>query len=184
MTKVIDIHSYKARQAAERGFRSWRAHFRDCFDLQTRLSDLSNKTLAFLVQSGPETQGLIYDLIMGALGLGSGAKFFYIDGQAKMRVLDISLFLLDQIRFECMRRLGWIVGPPAAHHPIIELVISFDELKDVYEHQLPTVLEANPEYHAYQQTFHGDRGMFVRRQIPAAIAAFLEAVERENSKKE
>lgn len=174
--KVIDIHSYKEQQAAERGFRSWNSLFGTGYDNKTRLADLPDKVLAFLVRTGPETQGLMYDLIMGVLGMGPGAKFFYLEGPEKMKVLDISLFLLDQVRFDCMRRLGWISGFAGEQHTIIEMIMRYDDLKYDSMNQVPAVLETNPDYRAYQEVFHTEREMFIRKQIPAAITAFLKTL--------
>ena len=179
--KVIELHSYKEQQAAERGFRSWNSLFGTAFDNKTRLSDLPDKVLAFLVRTGPETQGLMYDLIMGAMALGPGAKFFYLEGPQKIKVLDVSLFLLDQVRFECMRRLGWISGFAGEHHTIIELVMRYEDLRYDSMNQVPVVLETNPEYKAYQEVFHTEREMFIRKQIPAAITAFLKTLMPEGS---
>ncbi len=176
MNKIIDMMSFKAKQIAERAFHTWRSQFSESLDQRTKLTDLSDKTLAHLLQSGHDAQALIYDLIMGALALGSGTKFYYLDGHEKMRVLDISLFILDQIRFECMRRLGWITGFAAEYYPLVELITRFDEIKDQYANQTPLVLESNPDYMAYQQIFHSDREMFIRRQIPTAISSFLRSL--------
>ena len=173
MAKIIDIQFFRQKQASDRGFKSWRKSFSESFSSDTMLCDLSDATLGELLRTGPETQSLLYDLIMGALGLGAGAKFFYLEGQEKMKILDISLFMLDQIRFECMRRLDWITDFAAEHYSIIDMILDFDTIKSTYLNKAPKVLESNPEYVAYQQIFHGDREMFVRRQIPAAISTFL-----------
>jgi len=172
MGKIVSLRSFKEKQASERGYRTWRLSFKEDFDVDTKVTNISDRTLAFLLKPGVKGQALLYDLIMGALGLGSGAKFFYLEGDNKMKVLDISLLLLDQVRFECMRRLGWICDFPGEKYTLLELINDFDHIKDTFTPRYPTVLESNPEYEDYQQRYPGDQEMFIRRQIPQAIDLF------------
>ena len=173
MAKVIDITWFKEKQAADRGFRNWRSEFCEDFDAHTRLTHMSDDTLAVLVKSGIKAQALLYDLIMGVLGLGTGIKFFYLDGESKMKVLDISLFLLDQIRFECMRRLGWLTGFAGERYALLELAANCSKIRDGFSPPFPSALPAIPNYEEYQSLPPSDHEIFIRKQIPLAIDTFL-----------
>jgi hypothetical protein len=173
MTKVVDITRFKERQVADRSFHSWRREFGEAFHAHTKITDLSDEALAVLIKSGVKTQALLYDLIMGVLGLGRGAKFFYLNGESKMKVLDISIFLMDQIRFECMRRLGWLTGFAAERYPLLALVERYPQIRDTFSPPFPTALQAIPRYDEYQLLPASEREVFIRKQIPLAIDTFL-----------
>ena len=180
MAKVVDITSFKKRQTADRGFQSWRLEFGEAFNPNTKLPDISDEALAVLIKSGIKTQALLYDLIMGVLGLGKGTKFFYLTGDSKMKVLDISLFLLDQIRFDCMRRLGWLTGFAAERYPLLTLVEQYSKIRDTFSPPFPTALQAIPGYEEYQLLPLSEREVFIRKQIPLAIDTFLRCRRHES----
>ena len=108
MTEVIQLESFKRKQAAIRGFKSWSKRFGEKLDEQTKLSDLSDGALLFLISPGDQNIFALYDLVMGVKNLGTASDFFNLDKPKKMEVIDISIHLLDQLRFECMRRLNWL----------------------------------------------------------------------------
>ena len=173
MAKVIDITWFKEKQAADRGFGSWRSEFGEDFDAHTKLIHISDQTLEVLVKSSIKAQALLYDLIMGVLGLGKGVKFFYLDSESKMRVLDISLFLLDQIRFECMRRLGWLTGFAGEKYSLLEMAAHSARIRDDFSPSFPSALPAIPSYEEYQSLHPSEYEVFIRKRIPLAIDTFL-----------
>ena len=59
---------------------------------------------------------------MGILGLGAAPKFNYLDREEQMMVVDIHLFLADQVRFEMMRRLGWLDNFTCERYRLLEMV--------------------------------------------------------------
>ena len=65
MAEVIQLESFKRKQAATRGFKSWSKRFGDRLDEQTRLSDLSDNTLLFLISPGDQNIFALYELVMG-----------------------------------------------------------------------------------------------------------------------
>ena len=73
--------------------------FGDKLDEQTRLSDLSDNTLLFLISPGDQNIFALYELVMGVKNLGTASDFFHLDKAVKMEVIDISIYLLDQLRF-------------------------------------------------------------------------------------
>jgi hypothetical protein len=164
--------------AARRGFESWAQRFSDALDESTTLEDLSDSTLASLIQAGEDSTMAIYEFIMGVRGMGPGTRFFTFKTSDKMAIMDITLFLLDQLRFECMRRLGWVENYPARGIPMLDLVEQFGERFSSVKYEAPALSAAHPRYSEYEHTFEGDREAFIRRLIPQAILSFQEKVRK------
>lgn len=179
MTTIIHLKRYKEDVAARRGFARWEKRFHERFSANTMLADLSDETLSVLIKPGQESQNLFYDLIMGAFNYGHRARFYYMDSQAKMKVLDASLFVLDQVRFECMRRLGWITHFPGEVHSILRLVLNCSEIRSSFTPRFPDVTQNNPNYSEYLNTYPDDRETFVRRQISRAVETFVGRIEQD-----
>jgi len=179
LATIIHLKRYKEDVAAHRAFARWKKRFHERFSAETRLSDLSDETLSVLIKPGQESQNLIYDLIMGAFNYGHRAKFYYMDSHSKMKVLDASLFLLDQLRFECMRRLGWVAHFPGEVYSILQLVLECSEIRTSFAPRFPDVTEDNPNYAEYLNTYPNDRETFVRRQISKAVEAFVKKIEQD-----
>ncbi len=152
----------------------WRKRFSEAFDLQTRLTDLSDSTLYFLAQPGEHSSMGYYEFIMGVLDLGAAAKFHYLDNRDQMRVVDIHLFLADQMRFEMMCRLGWIKGFEAEKFSLFELVRDFDRLADRCRQKAPQLALSHPEYAGYSALAGTDKEVFIRRLLQPALDAFKE----------
>ncbi|MDH4010686.1 MAG: hypothetical protein OEU55_08220, partial [Desulfobacterales bacterium] len=99
MTKVVDLHHYRTKVIEQRAFGPWQKRFGETYDANTCLSDLSDKTLYFLAQPGEDSSMAYYEMIMGVLDFGPATKFNYLASEQQMRVVDIHLFLADQMRF-------------------------------------------------------------------------------------
>jgi hypothetical protein len=104
-----------------------------------------------------------------------------MDSPAKMKVLDASLFVLDQIRFECMRRLGWITHFPGETHSILHLVLRCSKIRSSFAPRFPEVTVGNPNYEEYLNTYPDDRETFVRRQISRAVETFVKKIEQDRT---
>jgi hypothetical protein len=89
-----------------------------------------------------------------------------------MRVVDIHLMLADQVRFEMMRRLGWLKSLPLARYSLVEIVQQFESLKQQARQNPPELIDTHPEYNAYLQLAGGDKEVFIRRMLRDAIEAF------------
>lgn len=172
MGRVLDFQERKRHLAAKKGFRSWSRRFPDNFDENTCLQDLSDTTLAALIQGGEESSKAIYQLIMGMLGLGAAELFSDLEGAERMSVMDIALFLLDQFRFEAMRRLGWLEASMTFRTPLLDLVTEFSSRFSAVRHHTPPLSQNHPRYLEYRKTFEGDQASFVRRLIPDALQSF------------
>lgn len=172
MAEVIQLKSFKRKQAAIRGFRSWSKRFGEKLDEQTRLSDLSDETLLFLISPGDQNVFVLYELVMGVLDLGPSSDFFHLDKAGKMEVIDISIHLLDQFRFECMRRLNWLKSGAAQPLSIIELIEQYPLQKVQGPAAIPSLNKFHPKYRVFQELPELERETFIRKQIPEAIEEF------------
>jgi hypothetical protein len=172
MSKIVDLHAFREKALEIRSFGPWQKRFRESYGARTRLCELSDKTLFSLAQPGETSATAFYELIMGALDLGPATKFYYLANEQQMRVVDIHLLLADHVRFEMMRRLGWLNDLPCGNHGIIEMVLQFDAVKHQARMSPPELNESHPDYGAYRQLARGDKEVFIRRMLRDAIEAF------------
>lgn len=177
MAEVIQLDSFKRKQAAIRGFRSWSRRFKEKLDEQTSLSDLSNKTLLFLISPGDQNIFALYELVMGVKDLGTTSDFFQLDKAEKMEVIDISIYLLDQLRFECMRRLNWLESSIRHEVPIVELIEEYPLLKEQGTKLVPPLSDSHPKYQIFERLSEFEKETFIRKQIPEAIEKFGESLQ-------
>ena len=174
MPKVVDLQIYRTRALEQRGFGPWQNRFGESFDSTTRIVDLSDSTLYYLAQPGESSSVAYYELIMGILDLGTAPKFHYLGNRDQMMVVDIHLFLADQIRFEMMRRLGWIRTFEGEKYSLLNMVQDFEKVKLKCREHPPVLAESNPGYAAYEKLIIGDKEVFIRRMLQEALEAFKE----------
>jgi hypothetical protein len=172
MTKVVDLQTYRTKAVEQRGFGPWQKRFAESFDSTTRLEDISDSTLYFLAQPGELSSVAYYEVIMGVLDLGAATKFHYLDNSNQMLVVDLHLFLADQVRFELMRRLKWITGFEAVEYSILEMVQKFDSVKEKCRANPPKLSALNTNYAEYILLTAGDKEVFIRRMLQQALDAF------------
>jgi hypothetical protein len=172
MTKIVDLQNYRIKSVEQRGFGPWQKRFAESFDSKTRVVDLSDRTLYFLAQPGEPSSVAYYEVIMGILKLGPAAKFHYLGNREQMLVVDLHLFLADQVRFEMMRRLGWIKDFEGMKHSILELVQQYESVKENCRVNPPVLSASNPGFAEYTQLTLGDKEVFIRRMLKQALDAF------------
>jgi hypothetical protein len=172
MNKVVDLQAFREKALEQRSFTAWQKRFGESYGTHTRVSDLSDKTLFALAQPGESSSTAFYEIIMGALDLGPAAKFYYLSNDEQMRVVDIHLLLADHVRFELMRRLGWLTRLPCQDTSLIEMIQRFEATKQQAKLSPPALNNSHPEYAAYNQLARGDRDVFIRRMLRDAIEAF------------
>ncbi len=179
MAEIIDLERFRSKMAADQGFRSWLARFQEQFGPDTRLQDLSPPTLLYLASPGQENLYVFFDLVMGAQGLGGSVRFRLddLDNDTKMKIIDTAFALVDRVRFEVMRRLGWVEEVPEAGTPIIELVRGAWRHGPRFSQAAPVLDPEHPDYAAYLRLTPMDRAVMVRRLIPRAVGRFREQVE-------
>ncbi len=166
MTEVISLEKGKAQLLAKKAFRNWRSRFHEDFNPDTCLCHISMESLSFLAQGKEKGTFYLYDLIMGLHQLGSGFEFNELSPRNKMRVIDQYLFLLDRIRYECMKRLGWLVRYPGEDIPLVEMITRFQDLAPNLQAQIPAM---NPDYKGFDEYFSVtpyEREGVIRKMIP------------------
>jgi hypothetical protein len=176
VAEIIDLERFRTKVAADQGFRTWLARFQEQFGPDTRLHDLSPSTLLYLATPGDENLYVYFDLIMGAQGLGGSLRFRLddIDYAAKLKIMDTAFALVDRVRFEVMRRLGWVEEVPGGEFPLIELVQQAWRQGPSFAREVPPLGAAHPEFDAYRRLNHLDRTVFIRRLIPRAVDEYRE----------
>ena len=172
MEKVVDIKAYRAKAFKERAFGPWQKRFDESYAIDIKLSELSDQTLFFLAQPGENSTAAYYELIMGILDLGQAAKFSGLRNREQMRVVDIHLFLADQVRFEIMRRLKWLTHLRCKTQSLVQMVQDFDIVKPVCKATPPELAASHPDYEAYRQLTRGDKEVFIRRMLQDALEVF------------
>jgi len=181
MGKVIPIGALKDQKAVKRGFREWRKRFPSIpvLDASTCFADLPDGVILFLAEDHENSRRLMYDLIMGACELGSGYEFEALPADKLMPLLDIYFILIDQVRFECMRRLGWIEEISMGEKSIIQTIKDAGQGLHPALLKLPMITSKHP---AYEDLFKGqemDHRALIRKYIPDAVKQFKRKIEDE-----
>ena len=169
---ILDLRERKRHLAAKRGFEPWTRRFGGSFEDDASPGSLDDPVIKHLIAGDEESAAALYELAMGALGLGAGPRFHFLESREKMAVMDLTLYLLDLFRFEAMRRLGWTEDLDALHAPLVELIVEFASGLQPGAHRTPALCPAHPRYREFLDAFEGDRAAFVRRLIPEAIESF------------
>jgi hypothetical protein len=177
MANVVNLHAYRTRALEKRAFGPWRKRFGEFYSQITRLADLSSKTLYFLAAPGEENAVALYEFIMGALDFGTATKVYYIEKRNQMLVMDLHLFLADQIRFEMMRRLGWIDSFPGMRYSLLEMVKLFERIKALCNINQPKLAKSHPDFPSYCKLTNADQEVFIRRMLPEALDTYKVQME-------
>jgi hypothetical protein len=174
MSKVIFLESLKNHKAAQRGFREWQRRFKSIpkLDEYTLWSDLPDELVLFLAEDDEGGRKIIHDLLMGSLGLGSGYEFESLPSEKLLPLLDIYFLLIDQVRFECMRRLGWVQDVPLGHTPIIRLIREYKNKSSLVPSAPPRLSPNHPAFPEYLLLAEIEQQSFIRRMIPEAVKQF------------
>jgi hypothetical protein len=179
MSKTVSLEAHKLKKASRRGFREWSRLFPGPPDLDenTRIQDLPDQLLLFLCEDIPQSRLLIYDVLMGIYGLGSGYEFESLSPEQVGKLLDPFFLLTDQFRFECLRRLGWAYPSPASVLPLVELVLQIRERIPVDLLGTPELTTSHPAYHLLKQPSLLEQAVFLRRHLPDAVREFRERIQ-------
>jgi len=172
MTNVVDLQSFREKALELKSFGAWQKRFGESYSVSLRIADLSDKTLLSLAQPGETSSTAFYEVIMGTLDLGQAPKFYYLANDQQMKVVDIHLLLADHVRFELMRRIGWLRNLPCSRYRLIDMIQQFGTVKQETRQAPPELDESHPEYEAYLQLAAGDKEVFIRRMLREAIEAF------------
>ena len=171
MTGTVDLDKARKEMAARRGFRNWKTRFSEEFGIETVLRQISNRSLMMLAEGRDNSTFYLLDLIMNLQNLGSGFEFNDLPPRDKMKVMDSYLFLLDRVRFEWMKRLGWLEGYPGEELPIVDLVLGAEELVSRLQSRTPLLSRQHPRFEEYHNMNGYEREELVRKLIPDALKA-------------
>ena len=169
MSKVLNLKKESLKIAVKKAFCNWSYRFKEDFGSATTLALISNETLAFLAQGRDKGAFYLYDLIMNLVGFGSAFEFNELVPKKKMIIIDRYLFFLDQIRFECMKRLGWLANYPGESIPLVDLVLEFDRLAPGIQAVIPVLSPECKDYDIFCALVPIEREVFIRKLIPRAI---------------
>lgn len=169
MTEVVEIQKARLEMAVRRGYRNWKSQFKEDFGLETRLADISTKTLVSLAHGKERSTFYLLDLIMNLENRGSGFEFSELNPKEKMTVLDRYLFLLDRIRFEYMKRLGWLESYPGEEYSLVDLILRFERLAPRLQGNTPTLSRDHPDYDDFRNRNVFEREELIRKLIPKAL---------------
>jgi hypothetical protein len=175
MAKIIPIDEYRDLHALRAGFSYWRNSFHEDFNARTGLSELSPATLDRLAAPGDDSTAALCSLIIGFLGLGPSETFESLDSQIQSYVLDIHLFMADQIRFEMMYRLGWLDQFTGNRFALFDMVKQFERVKQACQERPPQLAKDHPGYNDYRVLIDRDKQVFIRRMLSSALEAFKTA---------
>ncbi|MFC1821669.1 hypothetical protein ACFL9T_03115 [Thermodesulfobacteriota bacterium] len=169
MTEVVDLREVQLKKAVQRGYRNWISQFDEDFGSTTLVSDISDKTLFFLAQGNENAGFFLFDLIMNLKGLGSGFEFHDLHPNEKLAAMDRYLFLLDRIRFEYMKRLGWLESYPGEEFTLVDLVIKFDQIAPSVQATTPELSHSHPVYQIFCKMTALEKEEYIRKLIPKAL---------------
>ncbi|HDM77106.1 MAG TPA: hypothetical protein ENG51_11665 [Deltaproteobacteria bacterium] len=172
MADVIFLDRFKRESVATKALEYWNKRFPEKLGVDTRFSDLTDSTLAFLIQSREESSWATYELIMAMKNLGGKARFFFMEDKEKIVIIELGMFLLDQFRFECLKRLGWIESYPAEEYPILELIDNYDVLSGKIRNTNPLLSRNHPQYEEFERATKLDKEVIIRRLFPEALKVF------------
>jgi hypothetical protein len=172
MAKIVDLNTYRRRIFLDRAFGPWKKRFKETYDATLQLADLSDKTLLFLARPGDAGTLAFYEIIMGTLGIGTAAEFYTLDKQNQLKVVDIHLFLVDQVRFELMRRLGWVTRFPCQAHTLVGLIQDAERLKTESRGCPPDLSTSHADYATFRNLTALDKESFIRRLLSEALESF------------
>ncbi len=172
MAKIISLDKFKRRSVATKALEYWNKKFPERLEIDTRFSDITDATLAFLIQPSEESTWATYELIMAMKNLGGKARFFFMEDKEKMVIIELGMFLLDQLRFECLKRLGWIESYPAERYAILELIDNYGTLSETIRNQSPVLSRSHPQYENFKRATELDKEVIIRRLFPEAMKIF------------
>lgn len=172
MAQIIHIATYREQSALKAGFKQWCRCFKDDFMIGTRFGDLKPTILYRLSDSSEPCEVFYYPLILGFLGHDAKQAFERLDHRIQVQVVDIHLFLGDQVRFEMMRRMRWLARFGIGQYPIFDMVRRFDQIRELAQQDPPLLSETHSGYPEYKLLVPRDQQVFIRRLFPSTLEAF------------
>ncbi|MCX7822594.1 MAG: hypothetical protein N2260_04015 [Syntrophobacterales bacterium] len=173
MGEVVDFREGRLKQIARLAFKGWEKKFNEAFSHTTTIGEVGHEVIKFFASGTPQSMQLLQAFVARCRHPREVQKTGYeqLEVSAKREIIDISLFILDQMRFEAMFRLGWISGFSSRVIPLIELAMDFEEYEWL-QHETPQLHPTHALYPDFLNTYEADRKSFVRRLIPHLLEIF------------
>lgn len=176
MAEIIDLRERREIIRGSQLLVEWARALGFSIGPECSIGDLPDSLLWLLAKADPKGQSELEKLIL-LVRKGKKAPSKILDPEERIELLDVTLFLLDHIRFECMRRLGWIETMEANKIPLAKLLSeSVEGLKEMK--QIPSLKEDNPNFYRFQSLPTMEKDSFIRRQIPQALEIFRRRLEQ------
>ena len=169
MTDIIDLEKARLDINVGKAYRNWNSRFGEIFGLSTRLCNISDRILQFLAGGKENSPFYLYDLIMNLHGLGSGFEFNELEPKDKIAVMEIHIFLLDLIRFEYIKRLGWLDSYPGEKFSIVDLILRFDQLAPGMRATPPALGRNHPAYGKFSEMKPFEKEELIRKLVGEAL---------------
>lgn len=172
MADITYLDSYKSQRMNDRIHHFWQEQFSEVYNSQFGFTSISDKSLLFLAQPDEKSTFLLFQLIIHALELNPSDDFSTLQSSQKSKVLDIQLFLADRIRFEMMKRLGWLENYNGQSTSIMEIISEFGRFQYKDNQHPPQLSKNHQNYREFLELIDRDKGVFVRKLFPDLIEAF------------
>lgn len=172
MGVLVDLEERRGAKAAQQSFGRWERRVGFAPSPDTRISDLPDTVLSRLAELDREATLALYDVVLGVRGWGPGERFTYLESQPKVEALDAFLFLADQVRFDLMRRLGWIQGVAAESFSILDMAARPKDIQASFYPQVPELTRAYHRYEDLERRLALEPAAVVRSLIPEALLVF------------
>lgn len=178
MGEVIDLQKSRLEKIARLAFRGWDKKFNEHFSHTTTIGDMGHEVIRFFALGSPQAMQILQAFVAKCRYTKEVQKSGYeqLDISAKREIIDVSLFILDQMRFEAMFRLGWITDFSARLIPLVELTLNFYEDYNWLQYETPKLHPDHGLYAEYLNVYEADKKSFVRKLIPHVLEVFQHVV--------
>jgi hypothetical protein len=172
MKKVTDIETYRRHKIENQLVDIWQRRFGERYRIEEGLGGVSDRTLLFLAEQSDPSDQAYFEMICSVLEPGGPAVFSRLGREQQCRVLDIQFYLADRIRFEMMRRLGWLRGYEGDSATIPAIILEFEDFQYRDYENPPELAPSHADDAVYRQLIPREKGVFVRRLYPDALTVF------------
>ncbi len=170
MAEIIHFPRRTPEASTERMLVKWATEMGYRISPRATVASLPDKLVLSLAESDPRGASLLEAMVCVVV-LGKRQPLTALPPQTRMRLLELSLFLIDVVRFECMARLDWIEPQRVRELPLVEILSKEpSELKQLTgPHRLR---QDHPHFHKFEALPLMEKETFVRRMIPQALELF------------
>ncbi len=170
--RVVSLVEVRQGKEAAASYGRWRQRLGHTPVHGERLADLPAPVLAELAELGHQATLALYDVVLGVRGWGPGERYPHLESREKLEALDAFLFLVDQVRFELMARLGWLEPTKVRGHSIIDMAKNHRSIAATEGQEPLRLTQTYPGYDQVRRRLEREPEAAVRSVIPQALAAF------------